>query len=279
MLLSNLATISPANAQNMRGNIKWLKGEYADSVLFHLRALQLENNYPNARRDLAWSLGLMGLNDDSLAIGIADWIFIYLYIGRYDLLVNALAQSSPADQAVTENQRLMGQAYASMGDYEKALPLLETVWIDSGRTTGSSALSGFDIYDIAALIAARKAGQTETGTGNLVAAISSDLEHQKAAGRVSFDLDLNEGLAAWYAGDQEGAVGALLSAVNKGLYLPLDRDYLNDLYALPGFEVVREAQLAHIERERRTFLGEVCVNNVYADVWQPLPESCNGYLR
>jgi TolB-like protein len=274
ILLSNLATIAPANAQNIRGAIQWQKGEFADSAFFHLQALQLENNYPNARRDLAWSLALMGLSDDTLAIGIADWKFIYLYLGRYDLVVKDLTRSSPADQAVIENQRLMAQSYASVGDYENALPLLETVWTDSGRTTGTAAFSGFDIYDIAALIAARKAGQTESGTDNLVAAISSELAQQKAAGRISFNVDLSEGFAAWYAGDQDGAVSALLSAVKKGLYLPLDRDYLKDLYALPGFEVVREAQIANVERDRTKFLAVVCGDNPYADVWQPLEGSC-----
>ena len=40
-LISNLATMAPANAANRRGAIHWIKGEIADSAISNLRALQL----------------------------------------------------------------------------------------------------------------------------------------------------------------------------------------------------------------------------------------------
>lgn len=273
-LISNLATMAPANAANRRGAIHWIKGEIADSAISNLRALQLEKSYPNARRDLAWVLALMGLADDALAVGIANWNFVYLHLGHYEHLVNTISQLGPDDLIVTDNQRLLGQAYAAMGDYGNALPLLETAWKDSGRTAGSSSFSGFDLYDVAALIVARKAGPAESGKDDLIAALKRNLEHQVAAGRIIFEVDLSRGLAAWFSGDKDSAIRSLLSAVNKGMFFPLDRAYFQDLYASPGFEAVRAAQLAHSEREREQFLTEVCGENPYADVWQPLEKSC-----
>ena len=222
-------------------------------------------------------LALMELSDDSLAIGVSGWIFINFYLGGYEHVINLLTHLSLEDQRLTENQRQLRHAYAAMGDYEKALPLLETAWVESGRTSGNF-FSGFNAFDVVALVAARKAGQAETGTGDLVAAISSHVERLKAAGRI-FDVAFSEGIFAWFAGDQDGAISALLSAVNDGFFLPLDRHYLKDLYAMPGFGAVREAQQAHTERERKIFLGEVCGDNPYSDVWQPLPESCDDFLQ
>ncbi len=276
-IFANLATMAPAKAQYFRGFSHWLKGEYSRAALSNLHALQLENEYPNARRDLAWMLALMELSDDSLAIGVSDWNIINFYLGGYEHVIDSLTHLSLEDQRLTENQRQLGHAYAAMGDYEKALPLLETAWVESGRTSGNF-FSGFNAFDVVALVAARKAGQVETGTGDLVAAISSHVERLKAAGRI-FDATFIEGIAAWFAGDHDGAISAVLSAVNEGFFLPLDRHYLKDLYAMPGFGAVREAQQAHTERERKIFLGEVCGDNPYSDVWQPLPESCDDFLQ
>ena len=277
-IFANLATMAPAKAQYFRGVSQWFKGEYARAALSNLHALQLENKHPNARRDLAWMLALMELSDDSLAIGVSGWIFINFYLGGYEHVINLLTHLSLEDQRLTENQRQLGQAYAAMGDYEKALPLLETAWVDTGQTSGNASYSGFDVFDVAALVATRRFQQSDTGTGDLVAAISSHVERLKAAGRI-FDATFIEGIAAWFAGDHDGAISAVLSAVNEGFFLPLDRHYLKDLYAMPGFGAVREAQQAHTERERKIFLGEVCGDNPYSDVWQPLPESCDDFLQ
>ena len=278
-ILVNLATMSPANEQNIRGAIHSLKGEYARATFSNLHALQLENRYPNARRDLAWTLAQMELSDDSLAVEFSDRYFVYFYLGRYEQLVNILTQLSPEDQRLTENQRQLGRAYAARGDYKKALPLLETAWVDTGRSSGTINYSGFDVFDVAALVAARKAAQAGTETGDLVVAISNNVERQKAAGRKTFEVAFNEGIAAWFAGNTDDAISFLLSAVNDGLYLPLDLHYLKGLYSMPGFGAVQEAQQARTERERKIFLGEVCGDNAYSDVWQPLPESCDVYLQ
>ncbi len=63
-------------------------------------------------------------------------------------------------------------------------------------------------------------------------------------------MTFNEGLAAWIAGDTDGALSLLLTAVKQGFHLPLDLHYLKDLYAAPGFEAPDESDQTTAEKIR-----------------------------
>jgi hypothetical protein len=54
---------------------------------------------------------------------------------------------------------------------------------------------------------------------------------------------------------------------------------MQDLLTHPGYAPIREKYEAWLQGERQVFLGVVCKDNPYAEVWQPQPETCEGFER
>jgi hypothetical protein len=153
------------------------------------------------------------------------------------------------------------------------------MWQRSGGRVIKSGLLQAD--GAAALIAIRRAAGEEAEVGELVAAIRDNVRRYREAGitnatQISWHVDYEEGLADFLDGEREKGLALIAKAVEEGFFIPPKEAYLQTLYDDPGFAPIREMQEARQVRERERFLAIVCNDNPYEDVWQPLPETCEG---
>ena len=92
-----------------------------------------------------------------------------------------------------------------------------------------------------------------------------------------FDVDYEEGIAAYLAGEHERGLALIASAVENGFFVLQKEAYLQDLYDDPGFAPIREMQEARQTRERNKLLTIVCNDNPYEAVWQPAEGTCERF--
>ncbi len=167
------------------------------------------------------------------------------------------------------------------GRVDEALPLYERLrdFAPEGRSIPSSLgvyrSSNETMMRLAQ--ARRQAGDEE---GAQAAAQIARQEH--AAGRAAGAKDQwrqrTEAMLAAFEHDPDHAVAALKSAMQRGLRFPnaFDSPIFEDLRDEPRFVVLEQELDAILAEEHEKVLQLICFNNPAPDVWQPIPETCEG---
>jgi TolB-like protein/Tfp pilus assembly protein PilF len=268
--IERLAAIHPSAAATLRGQRMSVGGNWANLVLGELDSLRLD---PNKRKsELEWLgiyFAIIGLEKEGLAIPNAEWPYRLAILRRHGEAV-ATAEATGVR---------LGMALASAGEYERARPILEDNWRSSG---GRVTSEGFFADCAAALIAIRRDAGEETGVGELIAAMQDNVRRYRDAdiirGDVVFDnVDYEEGLAAYLAGERERGLALIAKAVEGGFFIMPWEAYLQELYDDPGFAPIRAKQEARQVREREKFLDIVCNDNPYEAVWRPAAGTCEQF--
>ncbi len=91
------------------------------------------------------------------------------------------------------------------------------------------------------------------------------------------DVDYEEGLAAYLAGERERGLALIAKGAEDGYFIRPNEAYLQALYNDPGYTPIRARQEARQARERDRFLAIVCTDNPYAAVWQPAEGTCERF--
>ena len=274
-ILANLSLISPTSMLDAKSSITWADGRLAQAALLGLDALSLEPENSRPRLFLAWQFAELQLAAEAIAIDEQTNPATLWLLGRNEEVVATMTDKAAEADLTADDERNLGQAYAAIGDYEKALPLLETAWQHSGHRV--SRLGPFSAVDAAALIVARGSQDSAADTAELVEALASDVQRMEDAGIVSRAVDFGRALSAWFQGDQEAALYALENSIRVPFFLPANLHYLQDLQNHPAYAPIREMREAWLRGERQAFLDVVCQGNPYAAVWQPQPETCEGF--
>ena len=169
---------------------------------------------------------------------------------------------------------------ASAGEYERARPILEDAWQRSG---GRVTNNGLFLPDCAAaLIAIRRDAGENTGVGELISAMRDNVSRYREADIIRGDLifdnvDYEEGLAAYLAGEHKKGLALIAKAVEDGFFIMPWEAYLPALFDDPGFAPILAKQEARQVREREKFLTIICDDNPYAAFWQPAEGTCEQF--
>jgi len=274
-IMANLSVISPTSMLDAKARITRGEGKLAQATLLGLDALSLEPENSRPRLFLGWNFAELRLATEAILIDQPAGALTLGLLGRNDEVIAMFTDKAVESKLTTEDERNLGQAYAAIGEYEKSLPLLETAWAHSGGRV--SQLGPFGALDAAALIAARKNHDAGADTAELVEALASDVQRMKDAGIVSQSLDYGNAISAWFQGDAEAALYSLEKSVSIPFFMPENLHYLRDLQNHPGYARIRELREQWLRGEQQAFLNVVCQGNPYAAVWQPQPETCEGF--
>ena len=279
-ILEKVAAIFPHAYAYRRGSLLSVGGHASHAVFGSLEALRIDPTYAHVRTGLSFRLARLGLENESLAVIQNPNPLVASYFGKPDVAV-AIAKSqfaeNPASLVVRHS---LGLALAGVGDYERARPLLEEMWVKSGgRISKRSDI--FHTLSAVALIAARRHAGDEDGVGELVDAILDNVRRYREAGIVgdgrSYGPDFEEGLALYLSGDRDNGLTLIEKGMKEGAMLLPNEAYLETIYSDPGFAPLREHQETQISQERDKVLAVVCADNPYETVWQPTEVTCERF--
>jgi TolB-like protein len=270
--IEKLAAISPRTAAQLRGERMSVGGNWAYKVLGGLDSLRIDPNMLSWKlENLGLDLAIIGLEKEAFAISCAKWPHCLTIFRRYEEAI-AIAEANKVGQ---------GMALATAGEYERARPILEEKWQRGGRRVTLEGL-GF-AGRAAALIAIRRDAGEEAGVDELIAAIRDNVRRYREADIVRGNLilgnvDYEEGLADYLAGEHERGLALIAKAVEDGFFImPWWEAYLPELFDDPRFAPIRAMQEARRVRERQKFLAIVCNDNPYEAVWQPAEGTCEQF--
>jgi TolB-like protein/Tfp pilus assembly protein PilF len=284
--IDKLESVSPANAAAKRGYLGAIGGKWANAAMGTLNALQIDSPGDRVWRDLAFDLARLGLETEVRAISQPPPIGALQWMGRTgeaatiaekNVAQNRQIAGVPA-HSVKDHLRILGRALAAVGDFENARPLLEEMWELSGHRV--TVDGPFRSVEAAALISIRRRADEKDTADELITALQEDarrLRHAGMVGGTSFNLDYQEGLAAYLDGQQQMGLELIAQAVEQGFYISPNEAYLQDLYEDPGFQPIRKAQEERQTRERNRFLSIACNENPYESVWQPAEGTCEQF--
>jgi tetratricopeptide (TPR) repeat protein len=276
-ILSNLSIISPVALLDAKNSIAWRHGQLAQAILLGLDALSLEPQNSRPRIFLALQLAQLGLDSEAVLINQPVQAPTLWLLGRHDEVIAMMTEKATRAALTAEDERNLGQAYAAIGNYQEALPMLEAAWAYSGHRV--SQIGPFSHLDAVALIVARRSLDSLANTSELVDALADHGRRMEEAGISAEQRSMNAALLAWFRGNGQGALFELEKAVDQPFSIIPNLHYLQDLENHPGYEAIQELRLDWLERERQAFLGVVCKDNPYEKVWQPQPGTCEDFSR
>ena len=277
--IEKISILAPAWYVRLRGRRTSVGGKWANWVLGGLDALGIDAKDLATRRRLSWQFAAIGLEKEARAIADHPHFRVGTYLGRPGDAVTVAEARLDEDPDSSALRRIFGITLAGAGDYERARPILEEMWQQSG---GRVTSGGFWNTSAVALIAARQATGDEDDIGELLAAIRDNIRRFREAGIIRTStsntiIDYEEGLAAYLAGERDRGLALIAKGVDDGQFIPPNEAYLRVLYDDPGFAPILAKQVARQARERDKLLSIVCTDNPYAAFWQPAEGTCERF--
>lgn len=279
--LERLAYLKPGSYVRFKGALAGEGGKWANWALGALDSLLIEPGNNLSINLLAKRLAIMGLEREALSISTPPKVFTFMVLGRHE---EALERAKVWVAGKPENKRAhsyLGRALAINDDHVLARPLLEEAWKDNGQRVTRSEI--FAPGDAATLIAILRAAGEKAKVIELLAAMRDNVRRLKEAGIIrsgSFvSTDFVEGLTLYMSNEQERGLALIAKAVENGYFIPPAKFYPQALYDDPGFAPIRALQEANQARERNRFLGIVCTDNPYQEVWQPEEGTCEQFYQ
>ena len=277
--MEKLASIAPGYYAGLRlpSIRRSLGGRWADGLLAGLDSLRFNRN-SSAANALAEGFAAVGLEKEALALFETPPPFVFTFLGRPAEEVAAAEAHLAQRPDSYERRNALTLARAEAGQYTRARAPLEQWWQQSRKVV----TSGFFTADAAmALIAIRSDVGDEAGIDEVHAAIRDNVRRYHEAGvtggTMYWNVDYEEGIFAFLAGDRDKGLAGIAKSVAYGYFIRTNAAYLQALYDDPGFAPILATQEARQVRERNKFLAIVCNDNPYAAVWQPAEGTCERF--
>jgi TolB-like protein/Flp pilus assembly protein TadD len=274
--MEKLAATAPVFYAMYRGRLDSRGGKWANGMLGYLESWQIDPTPVYARRGLSLYFAFVGLESEALAIPDVSLVRALTFLGRHADAARTAEALLADDPMSIYGRSTLGEALAAAGDYERARPILEELWHQSGGRVTWGGL--FDIRGVAALIAMRRDAGEEAGVDELLAAMRDDVRRLREAGVTHGGYtDYKDGLVSYLAGERTKGLALIAKAVEQGDINPPKTAYLQTLYDDPGYAPILAREEAHKARERSRFLAVVCTDNPYAAFWQPAEGTCEQF--
>ena len=267
--------------QTLRGKFLSLDGRWGHWVLGYLRGRKDWSELDDyARWRLSWGFATIGMDDEAIAILKDPTPDVYRWIGRPEESIDIARLEFAENPDLVPYQKQLGMALAAAGHYAEARPHLEKMWRLAGGRVTMQGNCGVDCA-VALFVIYRQAGEPADA---FLEAIRDNVHRYRESGVVRIDLyrywtnaDFEEGLAAFFSGDQTRGLELIELAANDAAFIPMGEAYMRELYDHPGFAPIRQLQEQRQMRERTRVLSEICPNAPYAD-WAPSPATCGQFM-
>ena len=250
-----------------------------------LSYLRVANNNPDAlvfgggfRRIFSWHLASIGLMEEA-ALTTTDTPEFLAWSGRVEEAVE-LAEAVYAGQPNALAAGASGVLLAYAGYDDRAKPRLETFWSHIGERLYDREL--FSAQFAETLFSARlRAGDTQ-GAAQVIDELRANVRRMRDAGITVTErdqsVDYQEGLAMYLAGDRVEGLQIIARAVDDGLWVVPMYPFQEARFRDPAFAAILAVNKSREDRERARLLDVVCNDNPYANVWQPMPETCEAHF-
>jgi TolB-like protein/Flp pilus assembly protein TadD len=166
------------------------------------------------------------------------------------------------------------------GRIDEALPLYERAFTFAPEGRPMPVYE--PLFQTMRLAFARRNTGDEEGAQAALHIARQDYAARRAAGEKNRDQDQVEAMIAAFEHHPDGVIAALHSAINHGLLkgrLFLEEPIFEDIRNDPRFLALQKELDAITATEHARVLQLICFNNPAPDVWQPLPETCQGVVE
>ena len=276
------SAIEPNGAEVLRGELRSVGGNWSEWMLSFLRAANDSSDKlvfgSGFSRIFSWHLASVGLAPEAIrrTPDSPEFLAWFGNVSEGVEMADAIYESRPDAFAAGAS----GVVLAHAGIYDRARPRLEARWAHMGERFQDTEL--FTILFAEALVQARLRDADEDGAKQVIDELMANVRRMRDAGvsltKRDDSVDYHEGIAAYLAGDHQKGVALIAKAVDDGLWIPPESSFQLDRYADPRFDPIIEANRTRQDRERARLLDVVCNDNPYADVWQPMPETCEAHF-
>jgi TolB-like protein len=269
MEIEKIRTIYPDIYLRYKGNLSFVNGGISDRAIGFLEAMKLGRLTRSAQTSLSYTFMYMGLLDEALAVFNDPSPYLLSMVGRHDEAVSRAEARFAEDPTSIVEMGNLGHALAFAGDFERAEPILQNLWMKAGQRVTSTG--AFQVRHVLALIIASQ--EPESDLKEILTATHDHIERARQAGFIEIARG-HEGYIEFLAGDKDKGLALLEDSVSNGRFLR-NTKVSNAVFNDPGFQRVLEIQEKRASQERAKFLELVCKDNPYAAVWQPSPGSCD----
>lgn len=276
-LLERLSSFSQFQYFQSLGVIQRNKGLFAEASKNIIHSLSLEPKNGLTRIRALFSLVTLGLFEEAIVI-IPDFkAEILLIMENFEEAIQVIT-SEETHFSSDEKEIFLGNAYARLGNYDQALPLLEKQWIKGGKRMTGNGPSSMDMQTLFALAKSRQALNPNADVSDLLEVISNDKNKMIEADLYEPLISYMEASEAFINGDIDFAVSKYeVASERKLFYPPQFGDVTSALNEDPRYVALREKAEAQRNLQRDIFLNELCKSNPYSNVLTLLPETCVGY--
>jgi adenylate cyclase len=281
--LDRLEMFDPAAAILLRGKRDAAGGNWSRFALAYLEAAKNAPNGltygPTYRSDFVWLLAAVGLPEEAKILRPAFPQVLEVFYGSPERGVEMAEERFRKDKLHYN----FGMVLAHVGLYDRAHPLLEHDWTVRRASLLKGKINDNEIYEARfaeALIYMRRRAGDEAGAQELIDALNANVQRFRKAGITESSrnksVDFHAGIAAYYSGDRDNGLELIAKAVDGGVAIVPEAAFQHAMFDDPGFSPILAVQEARQERERARILDVVCNDNPYAEVWQPMPETCDA---
>jgi len=284
--IKQLAKFEPAGAILLRGQLEALGGTWSRSALAYLQAAKNEPGRlvygASYKLEFRWVLAAVGLWEEAMRLQPDFPQVLETWFGTPEKGIE-IAEARLREDSVSGPQAYnTGMVLAHVGDYDRARTLLE-VEDDDWTSLWSGADRMYDVRYAEAVVAMRRDAGDEAGAQQVIGAMATNARQLRHAGitvtRRTRSVDYLAGIAAYLSGDRDEGLALIARAVDDGFWIPPQAAFQKALFEDPGFAPILAVNKAREVRERARILDVVCNDNPYAEVWQPLPETCEAHAQ
>jgi TolB-like protein/tetratricopeptide (TPR) repeat protein len=277
----DLEKLSKAASFSVRGLIlSDLRGELKESSKWYLKNLEFDRGNVFSLHRIAINFAAVNEFDEARRIAPASHWWINAIQQRWNEAI-AQARQSLGDNSGDSVARIhLANVLHMSGDLAAAQPIYEELLLTTGGYPIIDA-ANTSIMPTARMAYGRLAAGDLSGAEEVLELVRQDIRQRKQAGiHESFMLRAAAMVAA-IEGDRDLVLASLSDAIDAGLREnfifrePAMGPYVED----PEFRALAARLDAILEEERRLTLQLICFNNPTPDVWQPLPETCEGVDR
>ena len=136
-----------------------------------------------------------------------------------------------------------------------------------------------NLTEVAAYAAAKRQTDNAAGAKKVLDFAFTIIHRRREAAFIVSQYKLEEGLILYLSGREEEGLKLIRQSAARGYVEPFDFKQFPALYSDPRLAEIREMMAATRARERDKFLAVACNDNPAAEVWTPLEETCQGYVR
>jgi len=254
-------------------------GELTQSNRWYLKNLELDPNSTFALHRMAINLADVNEFDEARHLAPHSEWWINAVQQRWNEAILQARQRLDENSGGSADRIDLANVLHMSGELAAAQSIYEELF----ETTGGYAIitpGNTSIMPTVRMAYGRLAAGDASGAAELLQLVRQDIHRRKQAGIYDSFMLRAAAMVAAIEGDRTQMLANLSDAIGAGLressifHEPAMAPYVED----SEFQALASRLDAILEKERGATLQLICFNNPILDIWQPLPETCEGVV-